>query len=456
MGIEPGRVVQVRTPGGETSSATGKYRFGSGYLVADGLVLTARHVLVRPEFGQNERPTPGQPCEISFDPGVWLPASLLAAGELDAAVLRTAPGRPWPPARWARLAGTAPLHWDAVGYPVASLGPDHREREHAYGEVSPLTGEGGNSLGLTVSSRNPRVTGTRETGWAGLSGAVVICDDRIAGIITEDPAAYGRSLEALRATAILADSVLGAALGHPAAAEVGGRVQRRTPPPDQDQPVLLIVDDEDAAVIGEQVSDLAEILTATDLSEALDLIRQPGLRIDAALVDICIGEPTGDSGRSVLDALRTHRSRVPRSVVSSDPHMGLFGDITESLGKYGVYRTLRKRGPGSMTPDLRSCVEAMLRQDSEAITAAVIERIDGLRDAYLRRGLIPLRNRSRRARTRGEIDETQLQAVESRVELAAEAVTNARAEAASAEADAKWETVAWLDARLAEITSGAG
>src|SRR5690348_14930141 len=136
MGIEPGRVVQVRTPGGATSSAAGKYRFGSGYLAADDLVLTARHVLVPPEFSQTRRPALGQPCEISFADGVWRPASLAAAGEIDAAVLHTAPTGQRHPARWASLVGTEPARWDALGYPVASLGPDHREREHAYGEVS--------------------------------------------------------------------------------------------------------------------------------------------------------------------------------------------------------------------------------------------------------------------------------------------------------------------------------
>ena len=164
MGIEPGRVVQVRTPGGVTSSAAGKYRFGSGYLVADGLVLTARHVLVRPEFAENARPAAEQRCEISFGDG-WLPAQLEVAGDVDAAVVRTADGG-WSSAGWARLVGTDPVHWDAVGYPVASLGPKTREREHAYGEVSPLTGDGSDWLGLTVISREPRETGTPATGWA--------------------------------------------------------------------------------------------------------------------------------------------------------------------------------------------------------------------------------------------------------------------------------------------------
>jgi hypothetical protein len=371
-------------------------------------------------------------------------------------VLGTAHGGRWPPAHWAKLVGTEVLHWDAVGCPVASLGPKHREREHVYGEVSPLTGEGGDWLGLTVSSREPRVTGTAATGWAGLSGAAVICDDHIAGVIAEDPAAYSRSLKSLRATAILADPALAAALGYPSAVEVGGGAVRRTPALDPDRPVLLVVDDEDAAIISEQVGDLAQVLTVTDVPEALRLIGEPVLRIDAALVDICIGEPTGESGRSVLDALRQHRSRVPRSVISADPYMGLFGDITHSLsGSYGVYKTLRKRTPGSMTPDLRACVEAMLRQDDEAITAAVRERIDALRDAYVRRRLIPLRSRSRRGRQQGEIEEAQLQDAESRVDRAEKAVVDAHAEVASAETDAKWETVAWLHGRLEEISAGA-
>ena len=97
-----------------------------------------------------------------------------------------------------------------------------------------------------------------------------------------------------------------------------------------------------------------------------------------------------------------------------------------------------------------------MRQDDESITAAVSERIDELRDAYVRRRLIPLRTRFRRARREGEIDEAQLRDTESRVELAEKAVADARAEAASVEADAKWETVAWLHGQLKEISAEAG
>ncbi len=456
MGIEPGRVVQVRTPGGPTTSAAGKYRFGSGYLVADGLVLTARHVLVPPEQDENARSVVGQPCEISFGDGVWVPASLEAAGAVDAAVLRTEHTGGWPQAHWAKLVGTERLHWDAVGYPVASLGPEHRDREHAYGEVSPLTGDGSNWLGLTVSSREPRVTGTAGTGWAGLSGAAVICHGRIAGVITEDPMAYNRSLRALRTTAILGDPSLAAVLGPVSVAEVGGPAVRQKPPLEPDGPVLLIVDDEDAAVIGDQVGDLAQVLTATDVPEALSLIKDPALRIDAALIDICVGEPTGESGRTVLDALCRHRMGVPRSVVSADPYMGLSGDITESLSRtYGVYKTLRKPRPGSMTPDLRACVADMLRQDDETITAIIQGQIEALRDAYVRRRLIPFRARTRRRRGAGEIDEAELRDAEIRLERAETAVAEALTQAESAEADTKWEAVARLHGQLQELSDGA-
>jgi Trypsin-like peptidase domain len=452
MSIEPGRVVQVRTPG----STEGTYRFGSGYFVAHDLVLTARHVLVRPEFTARERPVEGQPCEISFGNG-WLAARLEAAGDVDVAVLRTAADGGWHPARWAKLVGSEPVHWDAVGYPVANVGQERREREHAYGEVSPLTGDGDNWLGLTVTSREPREAGTPATGWAGLSGAAVLCEGRIIGVITEDLKAYSRSLKALRAIAILADPVIAAALDRPSAPEVGGRPFRRPAVLEAGRPVLLIVDDEDAEVIGEQVRDLAQPLTAADVPAALDLIQDPALRIDAALVDICIGEYTGESGRSVLDALRTHRPQVPRSVISSDPYMGLYGDVTESLGgKYGVYKTLRKPGPGEMTPDLRACAAAMLQAAGEGVTVLVRAQIDALRDAYVRNRLIKWRTQARRRRRDGEIDEAELQEAVSRVERAEAAVAEAIADADTAEADAKWEAVDWLRGRLEKLTAGAG
>lgn len=453
--IEPDRVVQIRTPRGAASTGPG-YRFGSGYLVAGGLVLTARHVLVRPGLGEDTSPDPGQSCEVYSGDG-WVSARLEAAGRVDAAVLRASLAAGRPAVRWARLAGTAVLRWEAMGYPFASLGPERRDPEHLYGEVSPLTREGGEWLGLTVSSRVPRTTGTAASGWAGLSGAAVLCEGRIAGIIASDSQSYSRSLNVLRATAILSDPVLAAALGRPAAEDVGGRAVRRPPSLEPGLPVLLVVDDEDSQVIGEQLSDLAQVLTATSVPEALDLIKDPALRIDAALVDIRLGETSGESGRGVLDALCRYRRGVLRSVISADPFMGMTGDITGALsGRYGVYRTLRKPAPGSMTPDVRACAEAMLARDDEAVTAVVREQIGRLRDTYVRERLIPRRSRAQRSRRSGDIEETELRDAESRVERAEAAVADALAEAESTEAEAKWDVVDWLDRRLRDLNAGAG
>lgn len=453
MGIEPERVVQVRTPGGIGS----KYRFGSGYLVADGLILTARHVLVRPESDQGARPEPGQRCEISFG-REWLPAVLEAAGDIDAAVLRTDHGSARSRAGWAHLAGSDPLHWYAVGYPYASMNGQRRDREQAFGWVAPLTGDG-DWLGLTVKSRAPRTAGTAKTGWAGLSGAAVICEGRIAGVITDDPVAYDRGLKALRATAILADPALSAVLGRPPVAEIGGPAVRQPPPLEEDRPVLLIVDDEDADIIGEPLSDLAQVLTATNVPDALALIADPTLRIDAALVDICLGEETGketgESGRSVLRALREHRPRVPRSVISADPLMGLVGDITGILKDNGVHATLKKPGPGTWTPGLRACTEKMLQQDDDAITAIVTSQLIELRKKYVQ-PLNKLRNQALHSRRHGDIDDDELEDAESRVKRAEDAVADALDEAASAEADAKWDVVDWLRCRLEKLSSEAG
>lgn len=444
--MDPERVVRVRMPG----TTPGIYRFGSGYLVAEGLVLTAAHVLVPPEHELPSRPAPGSECEVARADGTWISARLDVAGDaVDVALLRTSLTAGQPPVRWARMTGTAPLRWDALGYPVAGLGPMGREAEHAWGEVSPLTANGTSWLGLTVSSRRPRHTGSADSGWAGLSGAAVVCDTRLAGVITEDPAAYVDSLRAIRADAILGDPGLAAALGSPALDEVGAWTSPGQEP--ADGPVVLIVDDEDSAVMGGQIGDLATVLTATELSQALTIISNPGVRIDAVLVDICIGEPTGESGRTVLKALRQHRPHVPRSVVSTDPYAGMVGDITATLTKtYGAYRTLRKFGSGRPVADLPECVSAMLRQDDKVIAAVVGDQLDLVRETHVRR-LKAARGTARRRRQRGDIEEAELQRAEAAVERAETAVASAREDVAAAEGQDKWQVVADLRTVLAAI-----
>lgn len=449
MSVDRKRVVRVRMRG----KTEGIYRFGSGYLIADGLILTARHVLNPPGRDLSSHSATGEGCEVAYEIGEWHEAYFEVAGEdIDAALLRTSLGRGLSTVRWAKLTGSDPVRWDAMGYPVAGLGPAGREPEHAWGEVSPLTADGTSWLGLTISSRRPRKTGAPDSGWAGLSGAAVVCANRLVGMITEDPAAYIDSLRAVRAEAVLGDQGVAAVLGYPRLDDVGGQRVQRHDPPDTDRPVVLIIDDEDAEVMRQQVGGIAHVVSATDLESALATIGDSAVRVDAALVDICIGEPTGESGRTVLEALRVHRPHVPRSVVSADPYTGMFGDITASLKKrYGVFKTLRKSGAGCLVPDLHECVSAMLRQDDKALDAIVGDQIDMVRDSYIKK-LKAVRADTRRRRQRGEIGEPELQDAESRVERAEAAVAAGRQEASAAEGSDKWQAVNELRTALAAIS----
>jgi tetratricopeptide (TPR) repeat protein len=56
-------------------------------------------------------------------------------------------------------------------------------------------------LGLTIESRPAEAKPTGESGWSGLSGAAVISDRRLVGIVTDDPAHFNKSVNALRVDA---------------------------------------------------------------------------------------------------------------------------------------------------------------------------------------------------------------------------------------------------------------
>jgi tetratricopeptide (TPR) repeat protein len=204
------RVVRTRVPG---SRGGRRFSFGSGYLVALGRVLTAAHVLVPP--GMDPPPTAGQPCEILCSgPGeIWRPGEALwVEPEFDLAVVSVDAGRDLGRMRWGRVDGDGPLFWSAVGFPLASLDDAGRQPEHAWGETSAITQAPAQKLGLTVNSRHARPPGAG-SGWAGLSGAAVLCDQRLVGVVIEDPAGYEGSLTARRLDAIADDPSLHEALG---------------------------------------------------------------------------------------------------------------------------------------------------------------------------------------------------------------------------------------------------
>ena len=109
--------------------------------------------------------------------------------------------------RWGELAGSDPVPCAAVGFPWASVRPDQvRDTAHVYGQLAPLGQLKQGRLDLDVASASPSA---REGGspWAGMSGAGVIADSHLVGVITVDPARYQDRLVAVPVSDLLADPV---------------------------------------------------------------------------------------------------------------------------------------------------------------------------------------------------------------------------------------------------------
>ena len=114
--------------------------------------------------------------------------------------------------RWGRLAGSDPLDWGAVGFPVASIDEAAgRQAEHAFGRTSPISDRAAGRLALSVESRE--ATGG-DSPWAGLSGAAVFCGDHLVGVVTADPGTYAKSLAGRRVEDFCQDPALARLLGH--------------------------------------------------------------------------------------------------------------------------------------------------------------------------------------------------------------------------------------------------
>ncbi|MEV0990615.1 hypothetical protein [Streptomyces sp. NPDC049949] len=200
--MDPRRLTLIR--GGTVGQ---RRSVGSGYLIAPRLVLTARHVLVNAntgEFWPEIRVSVGHPSD-----GDTVPAKAELLWDhpegLDVALLLTehavdVPGT----VRWGRPAGTAPLPYEGLGFPLAAAG-DARDAEHLRGILPPLSG----SRDLYVLDQDPepasRVDGRKA--WGGASGAAVFCNDHLVGVVVRDDQSYGnRRLRALPVRAFFEDS----------------------------------------------------------------------------------------------------------------------------------------------------------------------------------------------------------------------------------------------------------
>ena len=215
MGVDRYRVCELYAAGPDAEGS------GSGYRVGDRLVLTARHVIA-PALAWAGGQVLVRPVGVSG----WLPARVeWADADADAALIGIeeenwqAPGGE-SVLRWGELAGSDPVPCAAVGFPWASARPDlMRDTAHLYGQLAPLGQLRQGRLDLDVASASPLA---REGGspWAGMSGAGVIADNHLVGVITVDPGRYQGRLVAVPAGRLLADEGFRARLaGHGVRAE---------------------------------------------------------------------------------------------------------------------------------------------------------------------------------------------------------------------------------------------
>lgn len=208
------RIVEVIADLGEGRSP--RYRFGSGCLVSGRTVLTSAHVVVGavsilvrgqdkvarealadPAFtGDADGPGPDLAL-IEVVDGIAVPAMGLAA------VVRDSP------------TGDPVERCHAIGYPafMERETPDHgrfRETADALGQVPALSGLAGGLLSVQVSSAPqplpPAHQVLRDSPWSGMSGAPVVADGLLLGVVTEHASRAGPSaITATPLTALEAD-----------------------------------------------------------------------------------------------------------------------------------------------------------------------------------------------------------------------------------------------------------
>ncbi|MBZ9638330.1 serine protease, partial [Streptomyces sp. PSKA30] len=214
-------LIRIRKPG------TDKQGFGSGYLIAPRLALTAAHVVdgmnhAEPFALRVSRPDAG---------GQEFPAAVRwrrLDEMVDAALIEIRDGHGWqapeslsdlhtrPPQRYGLLIGTRPHPVTLTGFPRMQKDPDDGRRldEQLTGHIIPGTGSLADRY--EISSTDPTFpagvpAGTPRSRWSGISGAAVLTDDgfggdMLCGVVRRDRKAEGGTrLTAITAAHLLAD-----------------------------------------------------------------------------------------------------------------------------------------------------------------------------------------------------------------------------------------------------------
>ncbi|PKV84259.1 tetratricopeptide repeat protein [Streptomyces sp. TLI_146] len=219
--MESDRVVQIRVPKPD-GAAQAKPWFGSGYLVAPRLVLTAAHVLgsaaatgqggvLVSRSGAGGRQFAGTVRWCRYDDTV--DAALVEVDDhADWQIPNSLRGlRTRPPQRWGQFIG--PHHAQPVqarGYPRLQKDQSGRGAEPLQGHVNPLTGDPAGRYEVLsldpLPATAPTTPGAKGTKWSGISGAALLSGDLLVGVLRQDrKATHGARLTATRTLDLLAD-----------------------------------------------------------------------------------------------------------------------------------------------------------------------------------------------------------------------------------------------------------
>jgi tetratricopeptide (TPR) repeat protein len=171
-------------------------RAGSGYLVADRLVLTAAHAVKAVGSAVQIRRLAGGSIRLNGRVAWTRYGERMDAALLEITDSRWTPPADLPPTRWGRLVtseGNIPCA--AVGYPKAQevRKPDGtlelRDTEHLSGTIGPLGTSKTGFYPVSVTTAVPYPATPSEhppsSGWAGMSGAAVLCGPLLTGVISQ-------------------------------------------------------------------------------------------------------------------------------------------------------------------------------------------------------------------------------------------------------------------------------